>query len=115
MKKKIKNMKRKISTAIGAAMLGLLETLPVMAASPSLDELPLYTGTMNLANVAKVALTAIIGVSGLVVVLKVGIEWYTSNEQEKPAKGKKLIGTIGGVILLACLPTLIPWLLRFYS
>lgn len=91
----------------------------VLTASPvfagDINSLTLFSGTKNLATVAVGGLTALISVIGSVVALKTGYAWHIADEDEKPRKKKAFFASIGITVVLACIPSLVPWILSFYT
>lgn len=114
MKKNIRSKVKKVCIAIAAAIANLAVANPVYAASPSIEDLPLFKGTMNLITVATGGITAIAAAVGVFFCVKAGIAWHTSNEQEKPGKQKALIGTIISAVVITAIPGALTWILMFY-
>lgn len=114
MKKNIRNKVKKVGVWIMTVMVNLAMTIPVYAASPSIEDLPLFKGTMNLITVATGGITAVAAAIGVFFCVKAGIAWHTSNEQEKPGKQKALIGTIISAVVITAIPGALTWVLMFY-
>lgn len=113
MKNKLKNRVNKVSTAIMTAIMSLMITVPVYA-EPSIEDLPLYKGTMNLIAALTGGITAIAAAVGVFFCVKAGIAWHTANEQEKPGKLKALIGTVISAVVIVAIPGALTWILLFY-
>lgn len=109
----IKKMK-KMGVFVMVAAMNLVMTIPVYADTPSIEDLPLYRGTMDLITVITGGLTMIAAAIGVTFSVKAGIAWHAANEQERPAKQKALICTIGSAIVIVCIPGGLTWLLLFY-
>lgn len=110
---KMKNKVNKVSAAIMTAVMSLMITVPVYA-TPSIEDLPLYKGTMNLIAALTGGITAIAAAVGVFFCVKAGIEWHAANEQEKPGKLKALIGTVISAVVIIAIPGALTWILLFY-
>lgn len=115
MRKKQMNVKKKVVTGIMVAMLCMAQAVPVLASTPSIDELPLYSGTKNLILVVGGGVTAIILIGcGVWCSIKAGA-LLAASEEEKPAKKKAFINTIIISVVAVGTPGLLTWVLAFYQ
>lgn len=115
MKTKVKNNMMKIKLAVMVAMTGLMMTTPVLADTPSIDSLKLYTGTKALITAVGVGVTALIAAGAVVAVGIAAGKMLAAPEEEKSAKKKALINTIIIGVVATCISGIFTWVLSFYK
>lgn len=108
----MKKIKR-IAAALAAAVCGM-NTVPVLAA-PSIDTLPLFTGTKNLVAAGTGALTVLIAAGATFFCMKAAALWLAAPEEEKAAKKKNLVNTVIISVIATVIPGVLTWILAFYA
>ncbi len=109
----IKKNRKNIFALLVAAMCAV-QTVPVLAA-PSIDTLPLFTGTKNLVAAGTGALTVLIAAGAGFFCLKAAALWLAAPEEEKAAKKKNLVNTVIISVIATVIPGVLTWILAFYA